>query len=53
MEFHDEATGKTETFFHKEGISEYLGKLIQVRGKGPIHPNHFYLERTDASVRSR
>ncbi|MGB1701418.1 MAG: toprim domain-containing protein, partial [Nannocystaceae bacterium] len=26
----------------------YLGKLIQVRGKGPIHPNHFYLERTDA-----
>jgi len=49
MVFHDEATGKTETFFHEEGITEYLGKLIQVRGKAEIHANHFYLERTDST----
>ena len=45
LEFVDEATGKTEVFFHKEGIAEYLGKLIQVRGKPAVHPTHFYLER--------
>ncbi len=45
--FTDESTGKTETLFHAEGISEYLGKLVQVRGKPAVHPGIFYLERTD------
>lgn len=45
--FTDESTGKTETLFHAEGISEYLGKLVQVRGKQPVHPGIFYLERTE------
>lgn len=49
IEFVDEANGKSETFFHKEGISEYLGKLVQVRGKAAIHPNHFYLERDEGA----
>jgi len=45
--FTDESTGKTETLFHAEGISEYLGKLVQVRGKPAVHPGIFYLERAD------
>src|SRR5690606_22296687 len=45
--FTDEATGKTETFFHADGISEYLGKLIEVRGKSGVHKGHFYLEREE------
>jgi len=47
IEFVDEQGGKKETFKHPEGIAEYLGKLIQVRGKGTVHPNQFYLERTE------
>ncbi len=45
--FTDESTGKTETLFHAEGISEYLGKLVQVRGKPAVHPGIFYLERNE------
>ena len=45
--FTDESTGKTETLFHAEGISEYLGKLVQVRGKPSVHPGIFYLERLE------
>ena len=45
--FTDDSTGKTETLFHADGISEYLGKLIQVRGKPAVHPGIFYLERED------
>ena len=45
--FADESTGKTETLLHADGISEYLGKLIQARGKSPVHQGQFYLERAD------
>jgi DNA gyrase/topoisomerase IV subunit B len=45
--FTDESTGKTETLLHADGISEYLGKLVQVRGKPAVHPGIFYLERAD------
>jgi DNA gyrase/topoisomerase IV subunit B len=45
--FTDESTGKAETLLHAEGISEYLGKLIQARGKPAVHQGIFYLERTD------
>ncbi len=47
IKFTDEATGRTEEFFHAEGLSEYLGKLIEVRGKSSVHKGHFYLERPD------
>jgi DNA gyrase/topoisomerase IV subunit B len=45
--FVDESTGKTETLLHADGISEYLGKIIQVRGKAAVHQGQFYLERSD------
>ncbi len=47
ISFLDEATGKRESFHHAEGIEEYLGKLIQVRGKAAVHPGHFYFERNE------
>lgn len=43
----DERTGTEECFVHAEGIVEYLGKLIAVRGKPAVHPGVFYLERED------
>ncbi|MDC0719542.1 DNA gyrase/topoisomerase IV subunit B [Nannocystis bainbridge] len=45
--FVDETAGKTETFHHAEGVSEYLKKLIEVRAKPAVHPGIFYLERAD------
>lgn len=47
ISFTDQATGKTEAFRHAEGISEYLPKLIAVRGKPAVHKGHFYLERDE------
>ena len=47
ISFLDEATGEKEEFLHPEGISEYLGKLIKIRAKAPVHKSHFYLERVD------
>ncbi len=45
--FNDGVSGKKETFFHADGIAEYLGKLIQVRGKPAVHKGAFYLERIE------
>lgn len=45
--FVDETAGKTETFQHAEGISEYLRRLVEVRGKAGAHPGIFYLERAE------
>ncbi len=36
-----------ETFLHEEGIKEYLGKLVAVRGKPAVHPGQFELSRTE------
>ena len=36
-----------EKFHHAQGIVEYLGKLIQVRGKPAVHQGLFNLERVD------
>jgi len=36
-----------ETFLHKDGISDYLNKLVQVRGKAVVHPGNFVFERSD------
>jgi DNA gyrase/topoisomerase IV subunit B len=43
--FTDEASGKKETFCHEGGIAEYLGKVVQLRGKGAVHKDVFYLDR--------
>ncbi len=45
--FTDGAIGKVEKFHHAEGIREYLGKLIKVRGKAAVHEGSFYLDRPD------
>jgi len=45
--FTDPKGSGPETFFHAEGIVEYLGKLIQVRGKDAVHAGAFHCERAD------
>ncbi len=45
--FNDLSTGKSEELFHADGISEYLGKLIEVRQKPAVHAGVFYLDRAD------
>lgn len=45
--FSDGVNPKKETFFHANGIAEYLKKLIQVRGKPSVHSGSFYLERIE------
>jgi DNA gyrase/topoisomerase IV subunit B len=45
--FTDGATGQTEVFVHPEGIAEYLGKLVAVRGTATVHPGHFGLAKPD------
>ncbi|MCA9653601.1 MAG: type IIA DNA topoisomerase subunit B [Myxococcales bacterium] len=36
-----------EVFQHAQGIVDYLGKLVQVRGKPAVHPGTFTCERTE------
>lgn len=36
-----------ETFVHEKGITDYLGKLIQVRGKPAVHSGIFACEKND------
>ncbi len=43
--FVDEATKSKQTFVHPNGIVEYLQKLVQDRGKPPVHATCFSLER--------
>lgn len=47
LSFLDKATKNVEKFHHAEGIMEYLGKLVKVRGKPAVHPGVFYLERAE------
>ena len=43
--FVDPKTNTREEFLHANGIVEYLGKLIQVRGKAAVHQGLFSCER--------
>jgi DNA gyrase subunit B len=43
----DEASGQKWEFHHPGGIAEYLGKLINERGKPQIHATAFNLDRQD------
>jgi len=45
--FKDPKAKGPETFFHKDGIKEYLGKLVAVRGKAAVHPGQFAIERSE------
>jgi DNA gyrase/topoisomerase IV subunit B len=41
------AEGGAEEFFHAQGIVEYLGKLVQVRGQSSVHEGLFSFERAE------
>ncbi|MCR9165107.1 MAG: type IIA DNA topoisomerase subunit B [Nannocystaceae bacterium] len=43
----DPKAPKPETFLHEEGIKEYLGKLVAVRGKAAVHPGQFEFARAE------
>lgn len=47
--FKDEKNNTSETYFHENGIAEFLTKIINDRGKSPIPPSFkgFYLGRLD------
>jgi DNA gyrase subunit B/topoisomerase-4 subunit B len=47
--FENEKEGTTETFHHEQGIAEYIGKLIEERGKKAV-AEPFYAERKDGMV---
>ncbi|MEM6295885.1 MAG: DNA topoisomerase IV subunit B, partial [Myxococcota bacterium] len=47
INFIDPKAKGPETFFHKDGIKEYLGKLVAVRGKAAIHPGQFEVNRVE------
>ena len=48
IHFRDGRSKSEETFFHADGIVEYLGKIITVRGKPSVHAGVFECTRTDA-----
>jgi DNA gyrase subunit B len=45
--FIDEEGGTKEEFLHAGGIQEFLGHLVQLRGKAPTHPNTFSIKRDE------
>jgi DNA topoisomerase IV B subunit len=48
--FHDETTGKKDTFFHENGIVDYLGQVIKERAARAIHETPFTVHK-DAEER--
>ena len=45
--YHDEVNGRKETFFHEQGIVEYLGHVLKQRNALPIHETPFTMHRND------
>ena len=45
VNFSDEVNGKKETFFHENGIVDYLGKVLEDRKAKPIHQAPFTLTK--------
>ncbi len=43
--FEDEAAGRTETFKHDEGLSDFLTKILESREATPVHAAPFALTR--------
>lgn len=48
--FHDETTGKKDTFFHENGIVDYLAQVIKERAARAIHETPFTVHK-DAEER--
>lgn len=46
--FHNEVDGKKETFFHEQGIVDYLGHVLQARNASAIHEMPFTLSKDDS-----
>ncbi len=47
IEFVDPKGKGPESFFHADGIVEYLERLVRMRGKGTVHAGMFSLSRED------
>jgi len=45
IHFHDEKEGKKSTYFHENGIGDYVLKLQQDRRAKIVHPGQFLLDR--------
>jgi len=43
----DEQAGSRETFFHEQGIQDYLSKVLKERNARPIHDTPYNLRRDD------
>ena len=47
VQFVDDTTGTKETFFHEQGIVDYLGKVLKERNARPIHEAPFTFARNE------
>ena len=45
--YHDEQAGTRDTFFHEQGIQDYLTKVLKERNARAIHETPFTLRRDD------
>ena len=43
--FDDQVTRKKHVFQHKQGLGDYLGRIVQERSARPVHDTPFYLEK--------
>ncbi|MEO8901575.1 MAG: DNA topoisomerase IV subunit B [Polyangiaceae bacterium] len=51
VNFSDESTGKKETFFHQQGIVDYLKKLLAAAHSKPVHDAPFALNKDGEDLR--
>jgi DNA gyrase subunit B/topoisomerase-4 subunit B len=47
--FVNEVTGQKETFFHQEGLADYLGKILKERAQKPVHEAPFSLSKDNGT----
>jgi DNA gyrase subunit B len=45
IQFTNEADGKSETFHHEQGLSDYLAKIVSERKATPVHAQAFYFDK--------
>ena len=48
--FRDDTSNETHTFFHEEGIAEYLRRQVKTRGAAPVQDFVVYMENKDDPV---
>ena len=51
VNFSDESTGKKDTFFHQEGIVEYLKKILAAAHSKPVHDAPFAVNKDGDDLR--